>query len=107
MSAKERRELLGRVRRDASSRTSGPGVAHRRAVLAGAPTRLPHFSGRESPLGPLGRRPPKPGAALEHQARARQVAFGWAKEVGTGRVGFAYPGAAGHEKCSDVCVTYG
>ena len=107
VTAKERRELLDRVGMHDASRTQrGPSLAHRRAVLAGAPTQLPHASGRQAALGPLGRKP-KTESALEFQARARKVAFGWAKRVGTGRVRFAYPGAAGHEKCSDVCVTYG
>jgi hypothetical protein len=106
MDAKARRAQLARFGRDASSPTDGPGVVHRKAVLAGAPTRLPARPAREVELSPHARQP-KRNSGRAFRAKARAVAFDAAKRVGAGTVTFAHPGCEGHERCKSTCVTYG
>lgn len=69
-------------------------AVHRRAVLAGAPTSV------ASPRW------------LDHRKRrvsmvtTRERVLAAAKRAGASAVVFKYPGAAGHERCRDICLIY-
>jgi hypothetical protein len=94
MDAKARRAQLARFGRDASRPTDGPGVVHRRALAAGAPSSLPD-------PGRFPRRKRRLAAAAVHR-----MAFKAAKRAGAKRVTLMHPGASGHERCRVVCITY-
>lgn len=89
MSAAARQRRL-----DAIARGPAP-AAHRRAVLAGAPSKT---------ADP--RRLPRRLRARGHALTVEHVAAA-AKRAGTGRFALLHPGAAGHERCRDICITYG
>jgi hypothetical protein len=97
MTAEQRRARLAEFGRRAGTGTT---AVHRRAVLAGAPSRVPdpHRAARTRD----GRR--------KASALVRELGFVGARiakrEGGRGVVTFAHPGAEGHERCKSVCVTY-
>jgi hypothetical protein len=89
----ERRRRLAQLA-EPKQRDARSGPVHRRAVLMGAPTRLP------AP------RDVHKGRRLRAAALVREAAFTGARMAGAKVVELKHPGAAGHERCRTVCVTY-
>jgi hypothetical protein len=103
VTAKERRERLARVRRDASSPRPGAiGAVHRRAVVGGAPTAVscPSRGRRTYPGSPAKSR------QWRTVAKLRQLAHEHVTRAGGTTVTYQWPGAQGHERCTRVCLTY-
>lgn len=70
-------------------------AAHRRAVLAGAPSTTAAPRDLPRKLRAKGH-----AVTVEHVAAA-------AKRAGTSRFTLLHPGATGHEHCRNICIIYG
>lgn len=95
VSAAARRARLDAIAGRRPVAGSGVSSAHRRAVLAGAP------SSTADPRK-LPRKLRTKGAAVTYEYVAAA-----AKRAGTSRYAMLHPGASGHERCRNICIVYG